>query len=132
KCVDGSGLGQNFATVQYAPWDEVLLSGLQWNPLPVDDQGIAALNNDHVFVVIMHVHRGGRSFPAGPKRHLAPVCPIEYVTLDSWGRLVGPRNPVCWIFHELGEFVHSCELVSHASRPRACVRSRAAHLSRRT
>ncbi len=27
KCVDGSGLSENFATMQYAPRDEVLLSG---------------------------------------------------------------------------------------------------------
>src|SRR6266498_5464332 len=89
KCVDGSGLSQNFATMQYAPRDEVLLSGLQRNPLPVNDQGIAALDHDHVFVVVVGVRCGSRSFTAGPKRHLAAICPIEYVTLDSWGGLIG-------------------------------------------
>src|ERR1700737_4171573 len=59
---------------------------------------------------------GDRSFTAAPKRHLAPVCPIEYVTLDSWGRLIGLRNPVSWMFHELRKVVHGCELVSHSSR----------------
>lgn len=37
--------------MQYAPRDEVLLPGLQWNPLPIDDERIAALNDNHVFVI---------------------------------------------------------------------------------
>jgi hypothetical protein len=110
---DGSGLRQNFPAVPYAAGDEVLLSSRQWNPLSVNDQGVAALNHDHVFIVIVDVRCGSRSFTAGPKRHLAPIRPIEYVTLDSWGGLIGLRNPVRWMFHELRKIVHSCELVPH-------------------
>src|SRR5437016_4226673 len=113
------------------PRDQVLLSGFEWNPLPLDDQGIAALNNDHIFVVVVRVRCGDRSFRATPKRHLAPVCPIEYVTLDSWGRLIGLRNSVSWMFHELGKVVHGCELVSHSSRQLATLPSSAVKIRHR-
>jgi hypothetical protein len=99
--------------MRYAARDEVFLPGIHWNALSVDDQGIATLHNDHVFVVIVSVCRGCRSFTAGPKRHLASACSIEYVTFDSWGRLIGFRDPVCRISHELGEIVHSYETVLH-------------------
>jgi hypothetical protein len=87
KCVDRSGPSQNFPAMRYAARDEVFLPGIHWNALSVDDQGIATLHNDHVFFVIVSVCRGCRSFTAGPKRHLASACSIEYVTFDSWGRL---------------------------------------------
>lgn len=116
ECVYGSGLSQNFAAMQYATRDEVLLSSAQWNPFPINDQGIAALDHDHVFVVIVDVRSGSRGLAAGPKRHLAPIRSIEYVPFDSWGGLIGLRNPVCWMFHEFGKIVHSCELVSHLQR----------------
>jgi hypothetical protein len=116
KCVDRSGSCKNLATVRYAARDEVFLAGLHWNPLPIDDQGIAAPHNDHVFVVIVHVCRGCRSFTAGPKCHLAPVCSVEDVTLNAWSRLIGPRDPVCRVLHEFGEIVHGCKTLSHSRK----------------
>ena len=111
--VDCSGPSQNFATVRHAARDEVFLPGLHWNPLSIDDQGITALHNDHVFVVVVGMCSGCRSFAAGPKRHLAPVCSVEDVTLNAWSRLIGPRDPVCGMLHEFGEAVHGYRVLSH-------------------
>lgn len=56
--VDRSGPRQNFATGGYASRDEVFLPGPHWNPISVEDQRVAALNNYHVFVVIVDVLGG--------------------------------------------------------------------------
>ncbi len=108
KCVDRSGPGKNFAAVLDAAWNEIFFSGLHRNPLPIDDQGIAALHNDHVFVVIVDMRRRYRIFTAAPKRHLASVSAVEDVPLNAWGRLTGDCDPVCRMFHEFWEIVHSC------------------------
>ena len=113
KCVDSSGPGNHFATVRYAARDEVFLAGPHWNPLPIDDQGIAALDNDHVFVVIVGVSRGYRRFTAGPKCHLASVSSIEDVALNAGSRLIGSGYPVCRVSHEIGEIVHGFTTLSH-------------------
>ncbi len=72
---------QNFTAVQHTPWDEIFLSGPYRNSLPVDNPRIAALLNDHVFVVIVSMGRRCRGFMASPEGHLAPIYPIEYITL---------------------------------------------------
>src|SRR5437667_350284 len=76
---------QNFAAMQYTAGDEVLFSGVHGDPLPVDDQRVAAWRHEHVFVVVVSMRRGCRGFTAGPERQLAPVRPVEYVAFDSWG-----------------------------------------------
>jgi hypothetical protein len=87
-------------------WDEVFLAGDYGDPLSVDDQRIATLYNDHVFIEIVGVCRGRSGLMAGPKRHLAPVRSIEYKTFDARSRLRGPRDLVCRMSHESGEIVH--------------------------
>jgi hypothetical protein len=88
-----------------------VLTGIR-SPLMIN--GIAALHNDHVFVVIVSVCRRCCSFTASPKCHLAPVFSVEYVTLDARSRLIGLRDHVCRMFHEFGEIVHSCKTLSHS------------------
>jgi hypothetical protein len=68
ECMDRSGPSQNFATVWDAARDEIFLPGVHWDPLSIDDQGLAALHNNHVFIVIVSVYRGCSSFTAGPER----------------------------------------------------------------
>jgi hypothetical protein len=62
KCVDRSSSSNDVAIVQHTAWNEALLASSHRDPFSVDDQGVAALNNDHVFVVIMSVCCG----PCGP------------------------------------------------------------------
>jgi hypothetical protein len=38
---------------------------------------------------------------------------IEYVAFDSWGRLIGFRDPVRGMPHEFGEVIHSHRTVLH-------------------
>lgn len=65
-------------------------------------RGIAALHNEHVFVVLVGVRRRSCSFTAGPKRHLAPIYSVEDVTLNAGSCMAGRRNSVCRMFHEFG------------------------------
>ena len=116
KRVDGPGSGQDFAAMEHAPRNQVLLSGWHGDTLSLNDQRVAALDDDHILVVVVDMRGGGRGLTTGPERHLASVRAIEHVTLDSWGRLIGLRNPVCRMLHEFGEIVHSRELLSHSSR----------------
>ena len=51
------GSSADFAGVQYAARYEVLFSRLHWNPLRLDDQGVAALHDQHIFVVIVDMGR---------------------------------------------------------------------------
>jgi len=55
--VDRSGASHDFTAVANASRDEVFLSSIYGNPLSIDDQGIAALYNDHVFVVFVDMFR---------------------------------------------------------------------------
>lgn len=99
--------------MRHAAWNEIFLSGLHRNPLPIDDQGITALHYEHIFVESVGVLCGYRSFSAGPKRHLASVFAVENITLNAWGRLTGANDPVCRMLHEFREIVHNCKLLSH-------------------
>src|ERR1039457_466967 len=53
--VNSSGSSDNFAAVIDTAGDEILLSSPQWNALASDDQGIAALSDDHVLVVVVNM-----------------------------------------------------------------------------
>jgi hypothetical protein len=106
KGMDGSSTSHDFTTVRYAARDEVFFPGFHWNPLSVDDQGVATLHDYQIFVVIVDMFRRARGFSACPKCHLAPLDPIEHVTLDPWRGLMGSGNPVGGIFHEWRKVVH--------------------------
>jgi hypothetical protein len=107
ECVDCPSSRQNFTAVHHTPRDEVFLSGPHRNSLPADNQRIAALQNSHVFVVIMGMGRRCRRLVAGPKGHLAPIRPIERITLHATGRLAGADYSVRSVFHKLRETVHN-------------------------
>ena len=53
KGVDRSSASHDFTAVPHALRDEVFLSSIYGTPLSIDDQRIAALYNDHVFVVFV-------------------------------------------------------------------------------
>jgi hypothetical protein len=108
KCVDCSGSSQNFTLVRHATRDEIFFSGPDRNPLTIDDQGVTALHNDHVFVVIVGVGSGCSGLTAGPKCHLASICSIEDKALYAWSRLIGLRDLIGGMPHELGKIFHGC------------------------
>ena len=57
KCVDRSGSGQSLTRVPDTPRDRVFLPGLDWNPPPIDNQGVATLHYREVLVVVVDVRR---------------------------------------------------------------------------
>ena len=113
KCVNRSGSSQCFTPMRNTTWDEVFLPGPHRNPRAIDDQGIATLDNHHVFVVIVGVWRGCSGLTAGPKSHLASVCSLEDEALYSWSRLIGLRDLVGGMLHEFRKIYHGCNLLSH-------------------
>jgi hypothetical protein len=88
KGMDRSGAGNYFATVKHSSGNEVFTSRLHRNLFPVDDQGVAALDNDHVFVVVVCVFGGHCIFATCPKGHLTAVHAVEDITLDARRRLM--------------------------------------------
>jgi len=97
---------KDLAAVQDAFRYHVFSSGIQRNVQTIDDEGIATLHYDHVLVELMRMRGGRRCLTARPKRHLAPVRPIENVSFDSRCCIVRGRDPVCRVLHEHREIIH--------------------------
>jgi hypothetical protein len=112
KCVDSSSSSKNFSTMQHTTSDEIFFARAHWYPFPIDDQCVASLHDDHVFIVIMRVRRRFRSVAAGPKCHLTAIFSVKNITFNPRSRLMGSRYPVCRIFHELGKIVHNAHSVT--------------------
>src|ERR1017187_1098658 len=105
----------NLATVPHPTRNEVFISSVKWNLLSVNNQGVASLHYDHVFVVIMGMRSGWRCLTARPRRHLAPVSSVEDVALDPRCRLIGSGDPVRRMLHKFWKLVHH-RLLSHSWR----------------
>ena len=105
--VDSSRSSEHFATVRYAPWNEIFFARIYRNPHSIDDERIATLHDKHVFVIIMHVLVRCRIFGARPKRHLASIFPIEDIAFNTGRCLIGAHNSVNRVLHETGEGVHA-------------------------
>ena len=101
--VNRSGPSHNFTTVPLTLRDEVFLSSHYGSPRPVDDQRVAALDNDHVLVICVYMFRGGSVLSTRPERHLASIGSIEDVALDAGSGLIELSNLVRWVFHESGK-----------------------------
>jgi hypothetical protein len=56
--MNGTSASEWFTPVPESFRDEIFLARFYWNALPVNDEGIAALDDYHVFVVVMHMRRG--------------------------------------------------------------------------
>jgi len=83
--VDSPYARHEFSAVAEPLGDEIFLTGTDWNALAVDNQGIAALHDEHVFVEIMHMGRGACWFAAGPEGHLAAVYAGSRLTAGGDG-----------------------------------------------
>jgi hypothetical protein len=79
ECVDRSCSGQDLPTVRHSALNEVFLPSMQRNPIATDDQRMAAFDDDHVLVVVVHMLRGYGVFKACPERHLAPITSVKHV-----------------------------------------------------
>ncbi len=88
KSVNGSASRDNLAAMFYTACNEILISAVQGDALPVDDKRIAAFEDNHIFVVVVNVRSGLRCFAASPESHLVPVNSIEDETFGVWHRLV--------------------------------------------
>jgi hypothetical protein len=104
--VNGASTGCGFASMQHTLGDEIFLSGFYWNVLAIDDQVVAALNDQHVFVEVVDMRLGCGGLAAGLEGHLAAVYAVEYVSFDSRGGLTARRDFVCRALHEVWEFIH--------------------------
>lgn len=106
KRVDGPGSGENFSAVQCVLWDEEFVSGIQRYALATDNERVAALYHQHVFIVIVRMDRRSRRLIAGPKSHLASVGAIEDITLHSPSGLIARGDSIHRTLHELWKTLH--------------------------
>lgn len=105
--VDCSGSGEDFAAVYHPTRNQILLPFLHRNPFSANDEGIATLHNEHVFVVIVNVFHRRSCLSACPDRHLASICPVEHIASCSRSGLLGCCDSVRWMLHELRKVLHS-------------------------
>jgi hypothetical protein len=105
--MNGSGTSVRFTSVRESLRDEILVASSNRDALAINNQGIAALHDNHVFVEVMHVWRRRGRFPASPECHLAPVHSIKDVPFYPRSRLTAGCDPVGGMLHEIWEIVHS-------------------------
>src|SRR5579884_385135 len=89
-----------------APRNDELLTGMKLDLLSANHKRVATLDNDHVFVELVHVRRGNCRFVTSPERHLAPVRSVEKVTFHSGSRLAPTCNSILLPLHELRKILH--------------------------
>lgn len=82
--VNRTSSGSNLATMRYASRYEVFFSSSDRNVFTVDGQRVAALHDEHVFVIIVDMFRGSRVLIASPECHLASVHSIKHVAFHTW------------------------------------------------
>src|SRR5271165_4167151 len=96
------------------------------------------MNDDHVFVAVVGMCLGYCSLTASPKRHLAAVCAVEYIALDTRRRLVARGDSIYDLPHETRKLVHcgdawrSAHSTAFQAWPDLGCRSRANRSARKT
>jgi hypothetical protein len=70
---------------RYAAWDEVFLACIYRNPLSLDEQRVATLHDQRVFVIVMHLLGGNGILGARPRRNSSKVFspPAERDTIKA-------------------------------------------------
>src|ERR1017187_6279688 len=111
ESMDGSDASSYFTAMPHASGNEALLSGADRRPLfaavlLISDQGVAALDHNHVFIELVHMRRRGRGLGAGPESHLAAIHSVKDIAFDAGSRLAAGGDPVGWLLHELGKVLH--------------------------
>jgi len=98
---------QYLPAVAHTAWNQVLLASFDGNPLPINQQCVAALHNQHVLMKVMDMLCGTCGLSASPKRHLAFIGSVEDISFDTGSRLIRSGDPVRGIPHELRKSVHA-------------------------
>src|ERR1035441_2936748 len=114
--MDRSRARQHFSSVQCATGNVVFHSSSDGNPISINNQGIAALRHEHVFIESVNMGGRGSGLGACPKRHLTAVRAVEHVTLNALSCLTRLCDPVERILHEIGKVVHGCN-PTHLNSP---------------
>lgn len=79
KSVDCSSSGEDLAAVRDTARDQEFIATMQRDAISVDEQRVTALDDNHVFIVRVHVRRRLSGLAASPKRHLATVEAVENI-----------------------------------------------------
>jgi|GEM_PF-3776963 hypothetical protein len=107
ECVDCPSSGYNFASVQRSARDYVLMSGSQSNSLIVNNQRVASLHHDHVFVIVVRMWHRHSVLSTRPKCHLCTVDSVKNIAFDSGSRLATSSDWIHVIFHEIWKCIHA-------------------------
>lgn len=83
ESVDGARSSHDFTSVRQASRNEIFLARLYGNALSFNDQRVATLHHQHVFVIFMHMLGGNSIFGACPKGHLASFLAVENVAFNT-------------------------------------------------
>src|SRR5262245_49664944 len=104
--MNGPGASDDLATMPCSARDEVFFSGFNGNASVTKYQGITALNDHHVLVVVVHVRSGMRGLVASPECHLTHTRAVVDIALNTRRGLTAGRDPVCSRLHELWKVFH--------------------------
>jgi hypothetical protein len=104
--MNGSGASDNVATMPESSRDEVFFSGFDRNASVTKNQGIAALDDYHVLVILVNVRSRMGGFVASPECHLTPTDAVINVALNTRCGLTAGRDSVCDRLHELWKIFH--------------------------
>src|SRR5262249_9251900 len=100
------GASQGFTAMPDSLRYKVLLASPNGDTLAINDQRIAALHNDKVFIVVMDMRRRYCGLMTGPECHLTPVRSVKNIALYSRSRLTARCDLVYRTLHEAWEILH--------------------------
>jgi hypothetical protein len=86
--------------------NEVLLTGLYRNLPSFNDNCVATLHDEHVFIKFMPVLGRYSILHTRPKCHLASLYPVKNVTLDTGCGLICAGDSVGRVLHEPRKSIH--------------------------
>src|SRR5207245_141613 len=104
--MNGPGASDDLATMPQSARNEVFFPGFHRNASVTKDKRIAALDDHHVLVVVVHVRGRMGSLAASPKCHLTPIHAVINVTFDTRCGLTTGRDLICSRLHEVRKTFH--------------------------
>ena len=103
--------------VAYSMRNQILLTSFDRDALSSNQQSVATLHHDHVFIEFMYVLGGSCGLAARPKCHLALIGSVEDVPFDTGSCLIRLSDSVRGILHELRKGVHAGAYYRKKQRP---------------
>lgn len=105
---------QYLPAVAHTTRNQKLLACFDRNARSINQQRIAALHHEHVFIEFMYVLGRSCGLGACPKCHLAHIGSVEDVSFDTGSCLIRPGDTVRAVLHKLRECVHVGEFYTNA------------------